>query len=163
MACHRCASISECEVKVSPSHLSLSSTGLLDPEETDDEEPTVHSSASNGTSSGSAKAYPFSAGSSPISVKSYSQRNILSDCCRGRNLDLATKKMTPETTNGKLQKSHDRRSSLTHAATHQVHSIMVGQVHCSPPEPQSICNEYRGETREYKAHEQGFHNSATGM
>jgi len=40
-----CSSESEvCDARVSPSQDWLSSTGLLDPDETEDEDPTVHSS-----------------------------------------------------------------------------------------------------------------------
>lgn len=48
-SCYRWASLSECEASVSPSHndwLSSLPLGLMEPEEIDDEEPMVHSSAS---------------------------------------------------------------------------------------------------------------------
>ena len=44
---HRWASVSECEASVSPSQIDwLSSTGLNDPEDIEDEDPMVHSSVS---------------------------------------------------------------------------------------------------------------------
>ena len=46
---HRCGSQSECDASVSPSQMDwASSTGLIEPEEIDEEEPTVHSSLSPG-------------------------------------------------------------------------------------------------------------------